>query len=105
MALTARLGALTGCLAATLMQVIAAQQPRFLPRTRQDVDRAVQWTDAVLRHQPGVRDAAVDDLAGWDAHAMSEVLIEASVIRTLMRNPDERVLHAPDDGRSVPAEL
>src|SRR3954471_2416585 len=101
----ARGGALAVCLAAGIVQVAAAQQPKFLPRTREDVDRAVRWTEAVLRHQPGLRDAAVDDIARWDARALSDIPIEVSVIRILIRNPDERLFHAPDDGRSVPPEL
>src|SRR3954468_24885348 len=101
----ARGGALIVCFAAALVHVTAAQQPKFLPRTRADVARAVRWTEAVLRHQPGMRDTAVDDIARWDAEAMSDILIEVSVIRILIRNPDERLFHAPDDGRSVPPEL
>src|SRR4051812_7746917 len=100
---TARGAALIVCFAAAvIVQATAAQQPKFLPRTTEDVDRAMRWTEAVLRHQPGARDAAVDDIARWDARALSEILIEASVIRILIRNPDERLFHAPEDGRSVP---
>src|SRR4051812_3827920 len=100
----ARGSALVVCLAAAIVHV-TAQQPKFLPRTREDVDRAVRWTEAVLHHQPGVRDAAVDDVARWDVRALGDIPIEVSVIRILIRNPDERLFRALDDGRSVPPEL
>lgn len=46
-------------------------QQDFLPRTPNvtrdgtQVDRAVRWVADVMRHAPGVRDAAVEEVARW----------------------------------------
>jgi len=73
----------------------------FLTRGNDVVDHAVRWAAAVVNHQPGVRDQDVEAVAAWDAPAVADLRIEASVIRTLLRHPGERAFQVPYNGRDV----
>jgi hypothetical protein len=95
------------CVALVMGHTIPAQvgRPRFEPRSDEAVDRGVQWVTAILQHQPGDRDEAVQEIAGWDAAAVTGLEMEASVVRRLVHDPREQVFLKPDTGSGLPTEL
>jgi hypothetical protein len=81
-----------------LMTVAAAAQFGGSPLIKPPegaTTRAATWVDAVLAHEPAMADAATLTLGDWTGDQVSELLIELSSIRLLMRDPDTTVFPVP----------
>ena len=51
------------------------------------VDRVEQWLKAVLKHEPGTADEAVDNVSPLPAHAVRTLWIDVNNLALLMSNP------------------
>jgi tetratricopeptide (TPR) repeat protein len=69
-----------------------------------DIGYAVRWVAAVLSHRPGELDAAVEEIAGWDAGVVRELPIELLSVRRLMRDPRTRNFLVPS-ATTIPRQL
>jgi hypothetical protein len=56
------------CLATVLGLTLTAQSVRHMVvRNEAATARAVRWVAAVLRHEPGMRDREVEEIARWNS--------------------------------------
>jgi hypothetical protein len=87
-----RCALVTVCITTISGQPLGAQtkRPQVLLRQDATVERALRWVAAVLDHQPGARDRQVEEIARWDAAALTEAAVEIDVIGRLMRNARAR---------------
>jgi tetratricopeptide (TPR) repeat protein len=93
-------------LALTIGPSLAGQQARkVIVRKDADVARAERWVAAVLRHEPGVVDGQVEEIARWTAADIEGIAIELSVIRRLIRNNRENIFMMPGAGSRAPLPL
>jgi tetratricopeptide (TPR) repeat protein len=58
-------------------------------------ERALQWVEAVLAHQPGVSDRATASIASWSDTHVRSLLVELDAIRRIMRDPHTKVFPLP----------
>src|SRR6476469_7355009 len=54
--------------------------------TPERVDRFAQWVNAVDQHEPGERDASLEDLASWSADDLRALWADAQFLAAVMRN-------------------
>jgi tetratricopeptide (TPR) repeat protein len=94
------------CLATVLGLTLTAQSVRHMVvRNEAATARAVRWVAAVLRHEPGVRDREVEEIARWNSTALTDVAVEVHVIGRLMRDARARSFVMPGKHSGIPPSL
>jgi tetratricopeptide (TPR) repeat protein len=73
----------------------AQSTARIVTRPDGAVQRATEWVEAILTHAPGKPDDAVSLVVGWTTTQVTELLIELSAIRRLMRDPHTKAFPLP----------
>ena len=102
-----RCALVTVCITTISGQPLGAQtkRPQVLLRQDATVERALRWAAAVLDHQPGARDRQVEEIARWDAAALTEAAVEIDVIGRLMRNARARGFVMSGNATGLPPQL
>jgi len=91
-------------LAASAALPAQSTRPGISRNRAADIGYAVRWVAAVLSHRPGELDAAVEEIAGWDAGFVRELPIELLSVRRLMRDPRTRNFLVPS-ATTIPRQL
>src|SRR5499427_5778745 len=81
-----------------------AEQPRTLRDvivTRARIDRFAKWLIAVDQHDPGEKDAFLEDIASWSADDLRALWADAKFLAALMRNLGLSRLSIPDQRGQV----
>jgi len=68
-----------------LVLIVSAAGMAEQPASR--IDRVEQWLMAILHHEPGQSDEAVETVASWSTHEMGTLWIDVRNLLLLMRNP------------------
>src|SRR5262245_3146283 len=86
------------------LDAVPGEQPRTLRDvvvTRERVDRIEKWLVAVHQHDPGEKDAYLEDLASWSADDLRALWADAKFLAALMRNLGLSRLSVQDQRGSV----
>jgi tetratricopeptide (TPR) repeat protein len=86
-------------LAWVALPLAASAEPTDDPNAR--ILRVERWLKAVLSHQPGRKDNAVNEVAAWSNTDIRTLGTDEKVIAELMRNPSVRQIEAAVPGRSA----
>jgi tetratricopeptide (TPR) repeat protein len=81
---------------------------RIVTRPDGSVARAEQWVHAVLAHTPGSADSSATTVAKWTTPQVTDLLIDLSSIRRLIRDPFTKFYPLPiefDSSRGADTEI
>jgi tetratricopeptide (TPR) repeat protein len=85
--------ALLVCLAGAVSGVLVAQTVQPVKYSR--LQRLEQWTEALERHQPAEKDAALETFADWTAPEFAELKISFYSALQIVRDPSIRTFFRP----------